>query len=130
MIEYLLRDATTNGPIGNEYQPSFQQYQFNRAGKNAFEKCKQIVLQNEIVRVFTQKRLAEAREYFDGLTDERIGRLFRVSDNIEISSITGNPDLAFKMSERDYSAKSEIFSEFLNDLYQTNCEYVRHNDNV
>ena len=127
--EYLLKDLNAIGAMESEYMQGFLQPEFTRMGKNSFEKCKQIVIQNEFCRSFTQKILTSAREYFDNLTDERIGRLFRSSENIEVSSVTGNPDLVFKISSQDYSIKSEIFNEFLDDLYQASADYVLRNIN-
>ncbi|KAJ3307179.1 hypothetical protein HDV03_002690 [Kappamyces sp. JEL0829] len=127
--DYLLKDFNVLGMVDSDYRPMFVQPDFTRIGKNSFEKCKQFVLQNEIMRHFTQKRLVAARDYFDRLTDERIGRLFRSSDNIEISSVTGQPDLAFKVSNQDYSIKSEVFNQFLDELYQASTEYINDTKN-
>ena len=97
---------------------------FDRNGRNAFDKCKQTILQNEILRNFTHTTLLQAKRYFEHLTDERLGRLFRASDNIEINSISNNQDLVFRLSDEDYSVKSEIFNEFLHDLFEASKDYV------
>ena len=83
-----------------------------------------MILQNEIIRNFTHHTLLTARKYFDSLTDERLGRLFRSSENIEINSVSHNTDLVFRLSDEDYNLKSELFNEFLNDLYDATKEYV------
>lgn len=124
LLEFLLRDTNISGAVENFYKPMFSQSDYDRNGVYAFEKCKHVILQNELLRSFTLNYLTRAKEYFEHLTDERIGRLFRASDNIEIDSIANNPDLAFRLSEIDYGVKSEIFNEFLNDLFEASKEYV------
>ncbi|KAJ3000741.1 hypothetical protein HDV02_003543 [Globomyces sp. JEL0801] len=122
--EYLLRDATLLGPVGMEFQPTFLTPDFNRIGRAAFDKCQQLALQTEIMRDFTQKRYDEAKEYFDRLTDERMGRLFRASDNTDIQSVTGLNEFAFKISDDDYTTRSNIFNDFLAELFQANQDFA------
>ena len=108
----------------NAHQPAYMQSDFDRNGVNVFDKCKQVILQNEILRHFTQNLLNLAKRFFENLTDERLGRLFRTTDNIEINSISNNSELVFRISDEDYTIKSEIFNEFLNDLFEATKDYV------
>jgi hypothetical protein len=122
--EILLRDSNVLGSVSEEFKPMLLEPEFNRIGKNAFDNCIYYSLQNEITRHFTQKRLTEALEYLERMTDERIGRLFRSSDNITAPSILGTSEFSFRVSDRDYNTKSEIFNEFLAELYHTSQDYV------
>lgn len=120
----LLTTEVIIGSIGLKFQPPSQQPGFNRLGRNLFEKCKQMVLQSEISRHFTMTSLTNAKRYFDRLTDERIGRLFRSSESIETNSVSGAHDLIFKISDRDYGVKSDMFNQFLTDMYEASSDFV------
>jgi hypothetical protein len=99
----------------------------NRIGKMSFERCLQNALQIEFLRDFTYKRVSEAGLLADRLTDERLGRFFRSSDNIDVQSLTGSKELVFKVSDEDYNIKSEIFNEFLTELQNISSEFVWFN---
>jgi hypothetical protein len=122
--EILLRDSIVIGSVDDEFKPVFMEPDFNRIGKGAFDRCIVSALQSELHRQYTLKKVQEAKEYMEKLTDERIGRLFRASDNIQISSSTGQSEYVFKLTDHDYNIKSEIFNEFLSDLYQAAVEFT------
>ncbi|KAJ3322787.1 hypothetical protein HDV06_002648 [Boothiomyces sp. JEL0866] len=122
--DFMLRESTLIGCMEDEFKPAFMGAEFNRIGKISYEKYQQTCLQTEIMREFTQKRFAEANAYFEHLTDERMGRLFRSSDNVTISSISGTDELAFKISEEDYNIKSSIFNDFLNELFLASADFL------
>ncbi|KAJ3313302.1 hypothetical protein HDV04_002286 [Boothiomyces sp. JEL0838] len=121
--EFMLRESTLIGCMDDEFRPAFLGTEFNRIGKITYEKYQQSCLQTEIMRQFTQERFNEATAYFEHLTDERMGRLFRSSDNVTISSISGADELAFKISEEDYNIKSSIFNDFLNELFLASADF-------
>lgn len=125
--ESLLKDSNVTGPVSDEYEPNFIDLEINRIGKSNFEKCIQKSLQIELVRDYTAQKVTKAKEFFERLTDERLGRLFRTTDNIDIPSITNQSELTFRVSEQDYSLKSEIFNEFLSELYNYSVEFVIYN---
>lgn len=107
-----------------DFGPSFMDPDYNRIGKLSFERCLQNSLQMEFLRDFTHKRVAEAGLVADRLADERLGRFFRSSDNIDVQSLTGSKEMVFKISDVDYNIKSEIFNEFLTELQNISTEYV------
>jgi hypothetical protein len=124
---FLLRGRNIFGSLEAVYRPSFAQKDFDRGGKGVFQKALQVVLQSEILRFFTLKKLKKAKENFERLTDERIGRLFRASGNVEVTGVSGSPELAFKISDRDYNIKTELFNRFLTELYESSKDYVSSN---
>lgn len=97
---------------------------FNRIGKAAFDKCLHGALQTEMLRNFTQNCVNQARAFLEKLTDERIGRLFRSVDMVNVPSISGSEEYAFKLTAQDYNIKSEHFNAFLNELYQANLDFT------
>lgn len=64
------------------------------------------------------------RKTFSSLTDERLGKLFRGSDNLRLASSTDQQQYALDVSESDYQAKSNIFNSFMKDLFSSNVELV------
>ncbi|KAJ3269943.1 hypothetical protein HDV01_000789 [Terramyces sp. JEL0728] len=122
--DFMLRESTLIGCMDDEFKPAFMGAEFNRIGKMTYEKYQQNCLQTEIMREYTQRRFADANAYFEHLTDERMGRLFRSSDNVTISSVSGNEELAFKISEEDYNIKSSIFNDFLNELFVASADFL------
>ncbi|KAL2919593.1 hypothetical protein HK105_200505 [Polyrhizophydium stewartii] len=99
--------------------------EINRVARGAFDRCQLVVLQNEIMRDYSAKMVRSAQEYFDKLTDERLGRLFRGSDTAGVNSPSDAPEFAFRISEEDYNIKMSIFNTFLSDLHHSSVEFLQ-----
>ena len=97
-------------------------FNYNRIARNAFDKCQYIILQNEIIRGMTENYIKDAKEYFEKLTDERNGRMYRNEHSITIPSTT--EEFAFCITEADYHTKISIFNEFLSEMYKANLDFV------
>eukprot|EP00842_Homolaphlyctis_polyrhiza_P006956 jgi/Hompol1/84/HPOL_002445-RA len=97
----------------------------NRVARAAFERCQIIVLQNEIIRDFTAKLVHDGQLYFDKLSDERLGKMFRSVDSVLVASPTDHPEFAFNVSEEDYNSKMSIFNTFLADLHHSSVEFMQ-----
>jgi hypothetical protein len=121
---FLLSDIMIAGPVSKELRHFSSEPEHNSAGKEVFENCLFKALCDEFVRNHTYKTLIELKLYHSRLTDERAGKLFRTADTVEVSSVTGNSDFCFKITDQDYNLKSEFFNEFLSDLFQANSEFV------
>jgi hypothetical protein len=74
--------------------------------------------------MITQKKLAKAKLLFSNLTDERLGKLFRNVDRINVSTLTDQPEFIFDTSEDGYHARSSIFNAFLKELFVANQDLV------
>ena len=59
------------------------------------------------------------------MTDERTGRLFKLYDNVEIISTTGERIFAYKLSENNYESKSAIMHAFVDDLYKAMASFLK-----
>ncbi|XJO74599.1 hypothetical protein BDV3_005400 [Batrachochytrium dendrobatidis] len=118
-------NASTASLIQDEIVCGNSILELNQTARNAFDKCQLQVLQNEIIRDFTQKLTREAQVYFDKLTDERLGKLFRSSGITKITSPTYSDTYAFQISEEDYNTKSSIFNTFLTDLHRASMDFAK-----
>lgn len=83
-----------------------------------------MALTNEILRSYTSNIVSHTKVYFDLLTDERTGRLFKNKPLIQAPSETGNSMYAAEITEEDYNAKSAILLSFVAELYQSSKSYV------
>ncbi|KAH9272139.1 hypothetical protein BASA83_005731 [Batrachochytrium salamandrivorans] len=99
--------------------------EFNRTSRTMFDKCQATTLQAEIIKDYTYKVAQEAHIYFDQLTDERLGKLFKNNETASITSLTYASEFLFQISEQDYNTKSAIFNSFLSDLHRGNADFLR-----
>ncbi|KAI9208786.1 uncharacterized protein BJ171DRAFT_487272 [Polychytrium aggregatum] len=113
--ESLLQDEVISGDID---------VNFNRIAQATFEKCQIAILQTDLLREYTLHILQEAKVYCDRLSDERMGRLFKVNENIELPSINGDIKYAVTLTEEDYSSKQNIINSFVSELYKIGHQYV------
>ncbi|KAI9090171.1 hypothetical protein DFS34DRAFT_376408 [Phlyctochytrium arcticum] len=100
-------------------------FDFNRIAQASFDKCQATLLQTELLREYTFQILKHARHYHDRLADERTGRLFKVYENIDVSSNSGDRTLAFRLAEEDYATKTSMINEFTKDLWKAHGVLLR-----
>ncbi|KAJ3291858.1 hypothetical protein HK104_005749 [Borealophlyctis nickersoniae] len=111
--------------LSNDMVVATVDFDFNRIAQVAFEKCQVAVLQNELLCEYTRSILYRARHYYDRLSDERTGRLFKLYESIESPPASGQPAFAFKLSEEAYEGKAGILNAFVADLWKAAGAFVR-----
>ncbi|KAJ3193176.1 hypothetical protein HK101_005301 [Irineochytrium annulatum] len=113
---FLLRDEIVTSTVDME---------FSRISQAAFDRCQISVLQAELGRLYTLQIIRQAKVYYDRLSDERSGRLFKIYDSVDIPSVSPDRAFGFRISEDDYAAKSAIVQNFVEDLYRACNAYLK-----
>ncbi|KAJ3074051.1 hypothetical protein HDU98_012246 [Podochytrium sp. JEL0797] len=118
-------NAATSILLSDEIVQSTNEMELNRMSMSAFEKCQITTLLGELGRQYTTNLLRSAKQYYNQLTDERTGKLFRSYETIEVQPGSGERQFAFKVTDRNYNAKTLILQGFVEDLYKSNSIFLR-----
>jgi hypothetical protein len=99
----------------NDYASNIQN--FNKVAQLQFDRCQTIILQDELCILLTTFFKSHVQWLYTSLQDEMSGRLFRLSNIVEVSSTISEP-LIYSISENDYQAKMNLMSKFIHELKQ------------
>ncbi len=80
--------------------------------------------------MYTANIASHTKTYFDLLTDERTGRLFKNKSLVRAPTETGSSEYAAEITEEDYNAKSTILVNFVAELYQSSKLYVSSDEEM
>lgn len=103
---------------------------FNSSAQNSFEKSETEILTDELNRLFLFDQLSKAKENFEQLSDERLGKLGKGSADICIGSNTGMKSLSYIIDEKQYAVNSNHFQNFVTYLSNLRLEEVQLNLNL
>ncbi|RKO94360.1 hypothetical protein BDK51DRAFT_14745, partial [Blyttiomyces helicus] len=117
--------ASTGYLISDQSVMSTVDFDFNRIAQAAFEKCQTTILQDELLREYTRHLFRLARTYFDRLTDERTGRLYKIYESIEVPSPLDNHGAAYRLAEEDCDGKANIIAGFIAELYRFRTHFIK-----
>ncbi|KAJ3056732.1 hypothetical protein HK097_004593 [Rhizophlyctis rosea] len=120
-------NASTSHLLRDESVTQTVDFDYNRIAQAAFEKCQVTILQNELLRCYTQQILSHARRYYDRLSDERSGQLFKVYDTVGVPSASGEPEYAFKIGEDAYEQKQALLFAFVAELNKVGSQFIKDN---
>ncbi|KAJ3223363.1 hypothetical protein HK099_001239 [Clydaea vesicula] len=98
----------------------------SRIAQVTFDRYQLNVLSEELLRLYTYNCFTAIKCYYEKLSDERSGRLFKSVSLIKPST-TGDANFGFHISEEDYNAKSALLNNFVNDLHAHYSKFLRDN---
>lgn len=81
-------------------------------------------MKNEVLRRITFETIAKAEVYFDRLSEERLGKLFKTRDAVFVPSASAKREYAFQITDDEYLGKASLLNSLVEDLFRAGAAGV------